>query len=232
MIKRPLAYASLIALLPAAAACGAENGEAESAQATTGSATPETMQQEKTQQAPTRNDGTGQAGTPNEGSVDDATGYYRWWSTDIAGTDGRTMGTLKLRRTEQGVLLNVEVQGLAPGEHGFHIHETGTCDTETDFSSAGGHYQPRDQSHGFLEEGGHHAGDMANLVAGADGVARAERHNVMVTLDGERAPLLDEDGSALIIHEGADDYTSQPSGDAGPRAACAEITVRSLGMPA
>lgn len=136
--------------------------------------------------------------------------------------DGVSIGVAALSQTPAGVLINVEVSGLPAGEHGFHIHQTGSCETP-DFKSAGGHFAPRGHEHGFLVEGGPHAGDMPNQFVGEDGILRAHLRNDRVTLDEGEGSLFDEDGSAIVIHAGADDYQSQPSGDAGSRLACAVI---------
>jgi len=137
-------------------------------------------------------------------------------------SEGEEIGTAALSETPTGVLINVEVTDLPAGEHGFHIHETGSCETP-DFQSAGGHYAPRGNQHGFLVEGGPHAGDMPNQFVQDDGVLRAHIRNDRVTLGEGEGTLFDEDGSAFIIHADADDYSSQPSGNAGPRLACAVI---------
>ena len=90
------------------------------------------------------------------------------------------------------------------------------------FKSAGGHYAGG-MKHGFLVEGGPHPGDMPNVTVGSDGVLKVSVLNTMVSVKGGENPLLDDDGSALMIHSGADDYESQPAGDAGNRIACAVI---------
>ena len=103
------------------------------------------------------------------------------------------------------------------GEHAFHIHQTGRCDAKDGFKSAGDHYAGDRQKHGFKVEGGPHAGDMMNKFVGSDGQLRAHVINTRVTLtDGENT-VFDSDGSALILHAKGDDYSSQPSGNAGDR---------------
>ncbi|MCB1884025.1 MAG: superoxide dismutase family protein [Geminicoccaceae bacterium] len=136
---------------------------------------------------------------------------------------GKEVGTAVLTQTPHGVLLDIDVKGLPTGQHGFHIHDTGKCEAEGGFKSAGGHYAA-DKEHGYMVEGGPHPGDMPNQFVQDDGVFRAHVFNDMVSLakDGDNS-LLDDDGSAIIIHSGADDYLSQPSGDAGDRIACAVI---------
>ncbi|WP_420393685.1 superoxide dismutase family protein [Acuticoccus sp.] len=136
--------------------------------------------------------------------------------------DGETIGTATLTETPNGVLIEVDVEGIEAGEHGFHVHETGECDPATGFDSAGGHYAAG-MEHGFLVEGGPHPGDMANVFVGEDGTLRHEVVNDRVSIEGGDNPLMDDDGSALMIHSGADDYTTQPDGAAGGRVACAVI---------
>lgn len=126
---------------------------------------------------------------------------------------------------ERAVRIVLQAQGLPPGEHGLHIHETGRCEPPG-FQSAGGHFAPQGNDHGFEDPEGPHAGDMRNLVVPADGTVRTEIVNPRVRLfEGENA-LLDDDGAAIVIHEGADDYRTDPAGDAGPRIACAVINPR------
>ncbi|MCQ0989100.1 superoxide dismutase family protein [Jiella marina] len=141
-------------------------------------------------------------------------------TVEMKGADGGSMGTVSFIPTPQGVILDANLSNVPEGTHGFHIHETGLC--EGDFSSAGGHYNPTDKDHGFLAENGPHAGDLPN-ISSANGTVRAADFTPLVTMTGGDAPLDDDDGSALIIHSGADDYMSQPSGDAGDRVACGVI---------
>jgi Cu-Zn family superoxide dismutase len=136
--------------------------------------------------------------------------------------EGKEVGNAKLTQTPNGVLIAFEVRGLAPGEHAFHIHEKGNCDPATKFASAGGHYA-LGKMHGYKTEGGPHPGDMPNQFTGPDGVLRAEVIDPSVTLGGGMATLLGPDGTALVIHAKADDYQSQPAGNAGDRVACAVI---------
>lgn len=121
------------------------------------------------------------------------------------------------------VFVNFSLSGMAPGEHGFHIHETGSCE-QPDFESAGGHYNPTDANHGMDDPEGPHAGDMKNIEVSEDGTVNTEVTADMVTLEeGQDNTLFTEDGTALVIHSGADDYETQPSGDAGDRIACGVI---------
>jgi Cu-Zn family superoxide dismutase len=137
---------------------------------------------------------------------------------DAAGKDN---GTAELTATPMGVLIELEITGLPPGQWvAFHVHETGSCDHATGHESAGGHFNPTDAKHGFLSDGGPHAGDMPNQYVGTDGLLRAQVFNREVELGRGKTGIL---GRALMIHAKADDYESQPSGDAGKRLACGVI---------
>jgi Cu-Zn family superoxide dismutase len=131
---------------------------------------------------------------------------------------------------EGSVVIWAQVEGLTPGFHGFHIHSVGTCDPagERAFASAGGHLHEEGQTHGG------HIGDLPSLRANANGAAV-----MVVTTDGfTLADLLDEDGSAVIIHGEADNFGNIPAdrydpdadettlntGDAGGRVGCGIIT--------
>ena len=136
---------------------------------------------------------------------------------------GQSIGSATLTQTPNGVLIDIDISGIPPGEHAFHIHETGRCDPADGFKSAGVHYAPRGHKHGFKVEGGPHAGDMMNHFVGQDGRLRAHVINTRVTLGDGEGTLFDKDGSALVVHAKADDYSSQPAGNAGDRIACAVI---------
>ena len=132
-------------------------------------------------------------------------------------------GTLTLVPMGDGVHMSGEVGGLKPGDpRGFHIHEKGDC-SAADASTAGGHFNPAAQAHGRSGHGAHHAGDTDNIVANAKGVARIDAHVTGVTLGGGAGN--DIAGRAVIVHAAADDYTTQPTGNAGARVACGVIKV-------
>ncbi|WP_071796816.1 superoxide dismutase family protein [Natronohydrobacter thiooxidans] len=135
--------------------------------------------------------------------------------------DGSAMGTATLTQTNSGVLIDLEVANLPPESWiAFHIHEHGECDPADDHESAGEHFAVAGAEHGFLIEGGPHEGDMPNQYVPADGILRAQVLNAMVTLNGGETDIR---GRTLMLHAEPDDYTSQPSGDAGDRIACAVI---------
>ena len=142
-------------------------------------------------------------------------------TAEIRGKDGEAMGMVTLTQGPQGVLVSADLTGLPPGGHGFHIHAVGSC--SPDFSAAGGHFDPGEESHGFLYSTGMHAGDLPNIYAGADGAARADVFTEDVTLatDDDRS-LFDSDGSAIIVHEKPDAY-GEDAGTAGSRIACGVI---------
>ncbi len=137
---------------------------------------------------------------------------------------GESMGVIALSETKAGVLLNLDLTNLTPeGEHAIHIHETGDCTPLETFKNAGGHYNPHDKKHGLKHPEGQHAGDMPNLKPDNKGAIKTAFVNLHVTLSSGGASLYDEDGSAIVIHAGADDHVSQPSGAAGARIACGVI---------
>ena len=141
-------------------------------------------------------------------------------SATFIGKDGKETGRATLTGTSAGVLIDLAVSGLPAGQWvAFHVHETGTCDASDGHESAGGHFNPGGADHGYLSENGPHAGDMPNQWVDGEGTLQAQVFNAMVTLDGDQAIR----GKALMIHGGKDDHSSQPSGDAGDRQACAVI---------
>lgn len=139
----------------------------------------------------------------------------------LADAQGKSVGTVEIRDTPNGVIVRARFTGLPPGEHAFHVHAVGKC--EPPFESAGPHFDPKSHQHGFAVEGGWHAGDLPNVTIGADGTATVEVLSTGLTVSTGDTKLLDDDGAALIVHEGVDDYTSQPAGNAGKRIACGVV---------
>lgn len=144
----------------------------------------------------------------------------------LMSADGNQAGTVKFRDTPSGVMLvSVRAEGLPAGPHGFHIHETGQCDAAGGFKSAGGHFAAG-AKHGILTEGGPHPGDLPNVIVAGDGTVDVEFFVPGLSAEGGwfgKAGLFDEDGTAVVMHSGADDYASQPSGAAGDRILCGVI---------
>ena len=143
-------------------------------------------------------------------------------SASFVDADGKANGNADLTAMAAGgVLIKMEVTGLPANQWvAFHVHETGSCDHATNHESAGGHFNPGSNEHGYKSANGPHAGDMPNQYVGSDGALRAEVYNHMVALDDGATGIK---GRALMVHAKGDDYESQPSGDAGDRLACAVI---------
>lgn len=131
--------------------------------------------------------------------------------------DGRPAGVATLLNDARGLRVTVNAMGMTPGEHGFHLHTTGKCEAPG-FTSAGGHLNPGARKHGRLADGGPHLGDLPNLRIAANGTGSTTE-----PVSGGDAPLgaiFDADGTAIIIHANADDYRTDPTGNAGDRVAC------------
>lgn len=156
----------------------------------------------------------------------------------VVGTNGAAIGQATFTQAPQGVLIRLEFseRSLPPGWHGLHLHTRGDCsDFAAGFQASGGHLGMGDRvQHGLLNPQGPEAGDLPNLFAPPAGPFAAEFFSPYTVLDAERIPatarngarepLLDGDGTALMIHANADDQTSQPIGGAGARIACAALT--------
>ena len=128
-------------------------------------------------------------------------------------------GTVTFTETENGVRVQAEIEGLAEGKHGFHIHQYGDC-TAPDGTSAGGHYNPADNPHAGPDAESRHVGDMGNIEADAEGNATIDYVDSTINLNGPNSVI----GRGVVLH-GEDDLESQPSGAAGPRMACGVIGI-------
>jgi Cu-Zn family superoxide dismutase len=124
-----------------------------------------------------------------------------------------------------GMRIKLELAGLTPkSQHGLHVHEKGDC-SAPDATSAGPHFSLTGQQHGAMEGDAHHAGDLGNIAADAEGKA-----STTITVPASKLTLglgpLSVVGRALVVHAQADDLKSQPAGNSGPRIACGVIDRR------
>ena len=136
---------------------------------------------------------------------------------------GSPVGNVLLSQDGNSVRILLDVNGLPPGDKAVHIHEVGKCDGPS-FESAGAHFNPTRAEHGTSNPRGPHAGDLPDVTVNSAGKGHLEVSAKLVALD-KKAPasLLDSDGSAIVIHERADDKRTDPAGDSGPRIACGVI---------
>lgn len=134
---------------------------------------------------------------------------------------GASIGTAALLARGGATFLHLELENLPSGTKAIHLHSTGQCHAP-DFNSAGGHLNPGGNSHGKLSDAGKHLGDLENIVIPNDG--RVATELLVAQASGDvLSQILDDDGAAVVIHAGPDDYASQPAGAAGPRIACGEL---------
>jgi Cu-Zn family superoxide dismutase len=131
-------------------------------------------------------------------------------------------GTVGFSPSGDRVRIEARVSGLTPGEHGFHVHESGDC-SAPDASSAKGHFNPAGKAHGHHGGMERHAGDMPNLVADAGGNATLVAELSQIALAEGATGII---GRSVVIHADPDDYTSQPAGNSGKRIACGTIVKR------
>jgi Cu-Zn family superoxide dismutase len=147
--------------------------------------------------------------------------------TGVANIKGTTegskvTGTAKFEDNKGGLKVTVKVENVAPGLHGFHVHEKGLCTNAG--NDAGGHFNPEGHPHGHAPKQGPasvHPGDMGNINVGADGKGTLETTLPGVSLNSGKYNI---SGLAVILHDKPDDY-SQPTGNAGGRIGCGVITV-------
>lgn len=138
-------------------------------------------------------------------------------TVSMLNNEGEEAGTAVFEEDEDGVTVTLSLEGIPAGEYGMHIHEFGLA-TPPDFEDAGSHFNPTDVEHGVNSDTGPHIGDLPNLEVSEDGIVNEVIQIPDATLQpGEENTLNTEDGTSLIVHTEADDYESQPTGDAGDR---------------
>ncbi len=134
-------------------------------------------------------------------------------------TEGnKVRGLVTFTKEGDKVKVSAHIEGLTPGQHGFHIHEWGDCSAK-DATSAGGHFNPATAAHGAREASPRHVGDLGNIQAGADGMAMVDFVDANLKLDGPNSII----GRGVIVHANPDDFKTQPTGNAGGRQACGVI---------
>jgi superoxide dismutase, Cu-Zn family len=145
-------------------------------------------------------------------------------TAELKDKDGKAVGVATFRESSGGVTVDLNVKGLTPGLHAVHVHAVGKCEAPA-FTSAGGHFNPAQKKHGYKSPEGAHAGDLPNMLVAKDGTGRFESFTDGMTLKPGATSVFDKDGSALVIHAGVDDNVTDPTGNAGDRAACGIITM-------
>jgi len=134
--------------------------------------------------------------------------------------DKTVKGVITFTETEKGVKVVAHLEGLAPGKHGFHVHEFGDC-SAPDLTSAGGHFNPTQMAHGAPMDKTRHSGDLGNIIADEKGMATLEWVDPVMHLSGPNSII----GRAVIVHTNPDDLKTQPTGNAGAREGCGVIGV-------
>ncbi|MGI4828398.1 MAG: superoxide dismutase family protein [Janthinobacterium lividum] len=139
-------------------------------------------------------------------------------------SQGQPAGTAVFKQVKKGVEVKLSLQNIPFGDHGVHIHQNAACELP-DFKTAGPHFNPDAKQHGFANPMGHHAGDTpSNISVGEDHTGSAKWLLIAVTLQpGLPNSLLSNGGTAIIVHEKADDMKTDPSGGSGNRIACGVI---------
>jgi Cu-Zn family superoxide dismutase len=130
------------------------------------------------------------------------------------------MGTVTFTKADGGVKVVADLTGLSPGKHGIHIHQSPDLTAAT-LASAGGHFNPEGHKHGGPDTADHHAGDLGNIEASADGKAHLDETVKGLTIgDGSKTDVI---GHSVVVHAGEDDMKTDPAGNSGGRVAAGVI---------
>jgi Cu-Zn family superoxide dismutase len=137
---------------------------------------------------------------------------------------GRVVGSGVFLQQDGGVRILLDLKGFTPGTKAVHIHAAGRCEPPS-FESAGPHFNPTKAEHGSANPKGPHAGDLPNITVDATGQGHLEFTNSLVTLKPGPASLVNGYGTALVVHERADDLRTNPAGNSGARIACGIVVL-------